>query len=255
MCKSRSIKEVWKEFTSIFRPSSESQLLDIVRKSIICNFCHKKHKVAEMDSITKEPPQRELGSIKRLGTLREILTKAKTKDQVMPIDDYRLVLGLDFFEKDRAFPILATKTLVIHDNRVSQVITLKRRSKIQPLLSATQFKKASRERECLLATIRKSFNDETPTHPRPPRLFQKKKEWREEANETRTCLDNAVKRIKKWAENKQKEEMGQSKNTRSIGKDFPRRSQAGNKKNFYGNSKSTFVSTKMKARRGRHEIK
>ncbi|GJW05760.1 zf-CCHC domain-containing protein [Tanacetum coccineum] len=45
------------------------------------NFCHKKHKVAEMNSITKEPPQRELGSIKHLGTLREILTKAKTKDQ------------------------------------------------------------------------------------------------------------------------------------------------------------------------------
>ncbi|GKE50746.1 hypothetical protein Tco_1485902 [Tanacetum coccineum] len=37
--------------------------------------------VAEMNSITKEPPQRELGSIKHLGTIREILTKAKTKDQ------------------------------------------------------------------------------------------------------------------------------------------------------------------------------
>ncbi|GKF09444.1 subtilisin-like serine endopeptidase family protein [Tanacetum coccineum] len=34
-----------------------------------------------MGSITKEPPQGELGSIRRLGTLREILIKAKTKDQ------------------------------------------------------------------------------------------------------------------------------------------------------------------------------
>ncbi|GKD25756.1 hypothetical protein Tco_1231970 [Tanacetum coccineum] len=185
--------------------------------------------VAEMNSITKEPPQRELGSIKHLGTLREILTKAKTKDQgllftKLIVNDKKMLGLIDndathnfldvkeaerlrawiSLKKPEIFLYPATKTLVIHDNGVSQVTTLKRQTKIQPLLSATQFKKAARERECLLATMRKSFDDETPTHPRPPRLFQKNKEWHEEANETRTCLDNAVKRIKKLAENKQR---------------------------------------------------
>ncbi|GKC43464.1 hypothetical protein Tco_1061186 [Tanacetum coccineum] len=123
---------------------------------------------------------------------------------VVPIDDYKMVLGLDFFEKSLAFRMPATKTLVIQNIGVSQVTTLKRRSKIQLLLSATQFKNAAKERGCFLATIRKSFDNETTTHPKPPRLFQKKKEWREKANETRTCLNNMEKQIKKWAENKKR---------------------------------------------------
>nr|GEU74856.1 hypothetical protein [Tanacetum cinerariifolium] len=104
---------------------------------------------------------------------------------VVSIDDYKLVLGIDFFEKALAFPMPATKMLVIHDNRVSQVTTLMTRCEIQTLLMATQFKEAAKEREFLLETVKKSFDDETPTHPRPPSLFLKKKEWHEKVNEIR----------------------------------------------------------------------
>ncbi|GJV34478.1 HXXXD-type acyl-transferase family protein [Tanacetum coccineum] len=129
-----------------------------------------------MDLITEEPPQEELGSIRCLGTLREILAKTKTKDQgllfmEMIVND-KQTLGLintgathnflDVKEVERLgvkctlkvgniksvknqnkllgqrrFPMSTTKTLVIHDNGVSQVMALKRQSEIQPLLSAT----------------------------------------------------------------------------------------------------------------------
>ena len=155
-----------------------------------------------------EPSQGELGSIRRLSTLKEMLTGAKSKEQgllftelmindektlglidtgathnfldikeadrmgirytpekgtiktvnanpeqiagiakvkvcidkwtneltfsVVPMDDYRVVLGLDFFEKSLAFPIPATKTLVILDHEVAITTSLKKRSEIQP---------------------------------------------------------------------------------------------------------------------------
>ncbi|GKC00774.1 HXXXD-type acyl-transferase family protein [Tanacetum coccineum] len=204
-----------------------------------------------MGSIIKEPPQEELGSIRCLRTLREILTKAKTKDQGLLFTELMVndkkTLGL--IDTSAAHNFLDIKEVArlgvkctpeegkiksvnsepkqiigtakvkvcidkwnneltftvvpIDDYRmvlVSQVTTLKRQSEIQTLLSTTQFKKAAKEREYLLATVRKSFDDETLTHPRPSRLFKRKKEWHAEANETRMCLDNAVKRIKKLGE-------------------------------------------------------
>ncbi|PWA77883.1 hypothetical protein CTI12_AA219830 [Artemisia annua] len=227
--------------------------------------------VAEMGSITEE-----LGSIRRLGTIKEILARAKTKDQgllftelkvndmktlglidtgatdnfldvkeaeclgikytpekgkikavnskpqqilgtakvkvhidkwaneltftVVPMDDYRIILGLDFFERARAFPMPATKTLVIHDNGLSQVTNLKKQSEIQPLLSAMEFKRTAKERECFLAGVRKCFIDETTL--RAPRLFEKRKEWHKEKDETRARLKNAVRQVKKCVEKK-----------------------------------------------------
>ncbi|PWA48529.1 hypothetical protein CTI12_AA489850 [Artemisia annua] len=78
---------------------------------------------------------------------------------VVPMDDYRVVLGLDFFERARAFPIPATKTLVILDNEVALTTSLKKRSEIQHLLSATGFKKETKEGECYLAAVREFLDD------------------------------------------------------------------------------------------------
>ena len=119
---------------------------------------------------------------------------------VVQMDDYRIILGLDFFERARAFPMPAAKTLVIHDDGLSQVTNLKKRSEIQPLLTVTQFKRTAKERECILAGIRKCFINETTL--REPRLFGKKKEWHKEKDETRACLNDAVRQVKKWVEKK-----------------------------------------------------
>nr|GEW62903.1 hypothetical protein [Tanacetum cinerariifolium]GEW62904.1 hypothetical protein [Tanacetum cinerariifolium] len=55
--------------------------------------------VAEVGSIIEEPPQEELGSIRHLETVREILTKAKTKGQDM--------------DQDSAYMVAASKVLML----------------------------------------------------------------------------------------------------------------------------------------------
>ena len=77
---------------------------------------------------------------------------------------------------------------------------LKTRSEIQPLLSVMQFKRASKEKECFLAGVRKCFIDET-TH-RAPRRFEKKKGWHKGKDDTRARLSNAAKQVKNWIEKK-----------------------------------------------------
>ncbi|GKC60586.1 reverse transcriptase, partial [Tanacetum coccineum] len=163
--------------------------------------------VSEMSPRVEESPQEELGSIRRLGSLREMLSGSDTKEHgllftemtinnqktsglidtgathnflntneltftVVSLDDYSVVLGLDFFEGARAFPIPATKILVILDNEVSQIINLKKRSEIKPLLSALQFKKATRKGGCYLAAIRELLDDEPTTTSEIPRVVK-----------------------------------------------------------------------------------
>ncbi|GKC64179.1 RNA-directed DNA polymerase-like protein [Tanacetum coccineum] len=79
---------------------------------------------------------------------------------IVSLDDYMIVLGLDFFEGARAFPIPATKILVILDKEVSKVTNLEKQSEIKPLLSALQFKKATRKGECYLAAVRELLDEE-----------------------------------------------------------------------------------------------
>ncbi|KAI4331788.1 hypothetical protein L6164_016743 [Bauhinia variegata] len=73
---------------------------------------------------------------------------------VIPMDDFKVVLGHAFFCKSYTFPIPTVNSLVILDAKTIRVIPLRRMEKAKPLLSAMQFKKGLKKDECYVATLR-----------------------------------------------------------------------------------------------------
>uniref|UniRef100_A0A2P2K194 Uncharacterized protein LOC105647934 n=1 Tax=Rhizophora mucronata TaxID=61149 RepID=A0A2P2K194_RHIMU len=92
---------------------------------------------------------------------------------IVPIDDFKVVLGLAFFCEALAFPVLASRSLVVVDAHKIRVVPLKRKEKSQPsMISALQFKRGLKTGPSYVATIRELSDGEdvaapTPTLPQP----------------------------------------------------------------------------------------
>ncbi|XP_054805380.1 uncharacterized protein LOC129308324 [Prosopis cineraria] len=86
---------------------------------------------------------------------------------VVPMDDFKVVLGLAFFCKAHAFPIPEAKSMVVIDSNMIRVIPLKRLEKSNPMISALQFKRGLKNSEGYIATVRSLAEEEDgPTKPR-----------------------------------------------------------------------------------------
>ncbi|XP_054793649.1 uncharacterized protein LOC129299213 [Prosopis cineraria] len=85
---------------------------------------------------------------------------------VIPMDDFKVVLGLAFFCKAHAFPILEAKSMVVIDSNMILVIPLKRLEKSNPMIFALQFKRGLKNSEGYIATVRSLAEEEDgPTKP------------------------------------------------------------------------------------------
>lgn len=87
---------------------------------------------------------------------------------VVPMDDFKVVLGLEFFSKVYAFSIPRVNSLVIFDTKAVRVIPLKRMEKAIPMLSALQFKRGLKNAEGYIASLRELSDGENPAGPKEP---------------------------------------------------------------------------------------
>ena len=85
---------------------------------------------------------------------------------VVPMDDFKVVLGLAFFYKAFAIPVPSLNSLVILDDSKVRVIPLKSLAKSKPaLISALQFKRGLKNGESYVATIRELNEEEDTMQP------------------------------------------------------------------------------------------
>ncbi|GJZ53762.1 putative nucleotidyltransferase, ribonuclease H [Tanacetum coccineum] len=87
---------------------------------------------------------------------RTIKAEGTTDLSVVPIDDFKVVLGLEFLDKVRAFPMPFANSLCILDGGKTCMVSTKRDAKIgAKTLSAMQFKKGfNKNKPCYLAVTR-----------------------------------------------------------------------------------------------------
>ncbi|XP_054800138.1 uncharacterized protein LOC129304486 [Prosopis cineraria] len=86
---------------------------------------------------------------------------------IVPMDDFKVVLGLAFFCKAHAFPIPEAKSMVVIDSNMIRVIPLKRLEKSNLMISTLQFKRGLKNLEGYIATVRSLAEEENgPTKPR-----------------------------------------------------------------------------------------
>lgn len=78
---------------------------------------------------------------------------------IVPMDDFRIVLGLSFFRKIHAFPIPIANSLVILDNDRIQVTRLKTNKDFKNMISALQFKRGLNSHKSYVVTIRELVNN------------------------------------------------------------------------------------------------
>ncbi|XP_059654537.1 uncharacterized protein LOC132301286 [Cornus florida] len=81
---------------------------------------------------------------------------------VVPMDDFKLVLGLEFLDKVRAFPIPFANTMCIMEGNTACMVPVERGAKLEAqALSAMQFKKGFKKGETsYLATLLETPDDE-----------------------------------------------------------------------------------------------
>ncbi|XP_010531750.2 PREDICTED: uncharacterized protein LOC104807978, partial [Tarenaya hassleriana] len=93
----------------------------------------------------------------------------KTDFTILPMDDFRVVLGLTFFRSVSTFIPAATTALVIVDKDIPTVVPLRSvPSPSTPTLTATQFKRGVKSSDCFIATLRELNNaDETEKSDQP----------------------------------------------------------------------------------------
>ena len=78
---------------------------------------------------------------------------------IVPMDDFKMVLGMEFFNQVHAFPLPATNSLSILDGSKACMVPMERSKSEEKTLSATQFKKVSKKDPNFLVSIRE-LNEE-----------------------------------------------------------------------------------------------
>ncbi|KAH9753791.1 Endonuclease [Citrus sinensis] len=92
---------------------------------------------------------------------------------IVPMDDFKMVLGMEFFDQVHAFPLPATNSLSILDGSKACMVLTKRGKSEEKTLSAVQFKRALKKDPSFLVSIRE-LNEEgnrgTSPSQVPPRI-------------------------------------------------------------------------------------
>ena len=78
---------------------------------------------------------------------------------IVPMDDFKMVLGMEFFDQVHAFPLPATNSLSILDGSKACMVPTERGKSEEKTLSAMQFKKAFKKDPSFLVSIRE-LNEE-----------------------------------------------------------------------------------------------
>ena len=79
---------------------------------------------------------------------------------IVPMDDFKMVLGMEFFDRVHAFPLPATNSLSILDGSMACMVPAERSKTTNKALSAMHFKKAFRKDPSFLVFIREVNNEE-----------------------------------------------------------------------------------------------
>ena len=72
---------------------------------------------------------------------------------IVPMDDFKIVLGMEFFDQVHAFPLLATNSLSILDGSKACIVPTERGKSEEKTLSAMQFKRALKNDPSFLVSI------------------------------------------------------------------------------------------------------
>lgn len=72
---------------------------------------------------------------------------------IAPMDDFKIVLGMEFFDQIHAFPLLAINYLRIFDKRKACTIPVECVKSKKKMLSAMQFKNPFKKEPCFLGSI------------------------------------------------------------------------------------------------------
>lgn len=86
---------------------------------------------------------------------------------VVPLDDYKVVLGLKFFRKVNEFPTPKANSFVIVDTNMMRVIPLKLMERTKPVLSALQLEGGLNHEVCNMNSMELG-NTEDSTSPKEP---------------------------------------------------------------------------------------
>ena len=78
---------------------------------------------------------------------------------IVPMDDFKMVLGMEFFDQVHAFSLLATNSLSILDGSKACMVPTKRGKSEEKMLLAMQFKRAFKKDPSFLVSIRE-LNEE-----------------------------------------------------------------------------------------------
>ncbi|KAH9752508.1 Endonuclease [Citrus sinensis] len=92
---------------------------------------------------------------------------------IVPMDDFKMVLGMEFFNQVHAFPLLATNSLSILDGSKACMVPTERGKSEEKTLSAMQFKRAFKKDPSFLVSIRElneEGNSGTSPSQVPPRI-------------------------------------------------------------------------------------
>ncbi|TXG71332.1 hypothetical protein EZV62_006267 [Acer yangbiense] len=88
---------------------------------------------------------------------------------VVPMDDFQLVLGMEFFDQVHAFPFPAGNSLSILDGSKTCMVPAERMAKVESrVLSALQFKRGLKKDPSFLATLRELNDGEDSLVPKDP---------------------------------------------------------------------------------------
>ncbi|KAK0606869.1 hypothetical protein LWI29_005470 [Acer saccharum] len=88
---------------------------------------------------------------------------------VVPMDDFQVVLGMEFFDQVHAFPFPAGNSLSILDGSKTCMVPAERMAKVESkALSALQFKRGLKKDPSFLATLRELNDGEDPLVPKDP---------------------------------------------------------------------------------------
>ncbi|KAH9670137.1 Endonuclease [Citrus sinensis] len=93
---------------------------------------------------------------------------------IVPMDDFKMVLGMEFFDRVHAFPLPAMNSISILDGSMACMVPAKRSKTADKALSAMQFKRAFRKDPSFLVSIREVNNEEDQEDlpSQPPPLIQ-----------------------------------------------------------------------------------
>lgn len=72
---------------------------------------------------------------------------------IVPMDDFKIVLGMEFFDQIHAFPLPAINYLRIFDKRKACTVPVECVKSKKKMLSAMQFKNPFKKESCFLGSI------------------------------------------------------------------------------------------------------